>query len=434
MDLITGDIKQLYKKFLIASITSALATSIYTFVDSIAVGQAEGPTGSAAMAAISPFYGIMVFLAILCGIGGSVLMSKARGEGNMEKGNAYFTASILLMGLLTAVAWAAFGFFYKQIFMFFGADESLMPKVMEYAQWLIYTFPVFVMPPFLGAFVRNDGAPDLAMAAVLIGSGINIFGDWFFVFPLGMGMAGAAIATVIGTSAQAIIMGSHFFSKRCQLRMVKPYDLFHALCNILSIGFGASILDLGTVVLVILMNNQIMRYSNTSALAIYGVVGTISSLFQAMFGGVGQAIQPIVSANYGAQKTDRVKSIWKLSFITVIVMGLFFTAIGEFLPEQIVRLFMNATPEVIAMAPGIIRPYFTLFLFLGMTVLSTYYLQSTMHKKMSMLVAVLRSIVISGFLLIVLPIRLGILGVWLAMPISELIVAMIGLYYIRKSA
>ena len=140
MDLITSDIKQLYKKFLIASITSALATSVYTFVDSIAVGQAEGPTGSAAMAAISPFYGIMVFLAILCGIGGSVLMSKARGGGNMEKGNAYFTASILLMGLLTAAAWVAFGLFYKQIFMFFGADEALMPKVMDYQTIFYFVF------------------------------------------------------------------------------------------------------------------------------------------------------------------------------------------------------------------------------------------------------------------------------------------------------
>lgn len=386
------------------------------------------------MAAISPFYGTMVFLSILSGIGGSVLMSSAKGEGNEEKGNAYFTAALILIAVLCAAAWVIFGFFHEQIFTFFGADEELMPKVMEYARWLVYAFPVFVLPPFLGAFIRNDGSPNLAMAAVLIGGCANIFGDWFLVFPMGLGMAGAALATVIGTSLQVIIMVGYFFTKRCRLRLTKPYNLFHAIRNILSIGFGASVLDLGTVVLPILMNNQIMRYGGTSALAIYGAIGTIAALFQAMFGGVGQAIQPIVSTNYGAQKIDRIKSVWKMALTTVITMGIVFTAIGELVPKQIVQLFMDTTPEVIAIAPEVIRPYFLLLLFLGITVLSTYYLQSTMHRKMSMCVAILRSVVISSLLLIILPYYLKSLGVWLAMPVSDLIVAIIALYYIKWSS
>lgn len=374
----------------------------------------------------------MVFISILCGIGGSVLTSNAKGEGKEEKGNAYFTVSLLLIGFLIIVAWIIFGFFYEQVFLFFGADDALMPKVMEYARWLIFLFPVFVLSPFLGAFVRNDGAPNLAMAAVLIGGCTNILGDWFLVFPMDLGMTGAALATVIGTSIQAVIMGGYLLSKRCNLRLIKPHNMLHALRNILGIGFGASVLDLGTVILPILMNNQIMRYSNTSALAVYGVISTISALFQAMFGGVGQAIQPIVSANYGAGQMERIKSVWKMSLAIVIVMGITFTAIGEILPEQIVRLFMDATPEVLAMASGVIRPYFILFLFLGVTVLSTYYLQSTMCGKMSTVVSILRSVGISGLLLFVLPLGFDIFGVWLAMPVSELIVAIIALIYIKK--
>ena len=141
------------------------------------------------------------------------------------------------------------------------------------------------------------GAPGLAMAAVIIGGCVNIFGDWFFGFPLGMGMTGAALATVIGTCVQVIIMCLHFFSRKCTLRLVKPNHIMPAIRQTLSIGFGASILDLGTVILAIIMNNQIMRYGNATALAVYGVVATISSLFQALYCGVGQAIQPIVSAN-----------------------------------------------------------------------------------------------------------------------------------------
>lgn len=432
MEFITGDIKRLYRKFLIASMASAMVMSIYSFVDTIAVGQSEGPVGAAAMAVITPLYGVLIFLGILCGVGGSVLYGNARGERKVEKANALFTAATGLMLFLTVLVWIGFALFHQQIFTFFGADAALMPKVMEYARWLIWFLPVFIAPTFISSFIRNDGAPGLDMAAVIIGGCVNIFGDWFFVFPLGMGMTGAALATVIGTCVQVIIMCLHFFSRKCTLRLVKPNHIMPAIRQTLSIGFGASILDLGTVILAIIMNNQIMRYGNATALAVYGVVATISSLFQALYCGVGQAIQPIVSANCGAERHDRIKQVWKMALATVIGLGITFTAIGELFPEQIIRLFMDVTPEVMEAAPGIIRPYFLLFLCLGITVLATYHLQSTMHGAMSMMIAILRSVVISGLLLFVLPLLLGIQGVWLAMPVSELVVAIIALVYIQK--
>ena len=433
MDFITGDIKQLYRKFLTASMASAMVMSIYSFVDTIAVGQSEGPAGAAAMAVITPLYGVLIFLGILCGVGGSVLYGNARGEGKEEKANALFTAATGLMLFLILLVWIIFALFHQQIFTFFGADAELMPKVMAYARWLIWFLPVFILPTFISSFIRNDGAPGLAMAAVIIGGCVNIFGDWFFVFPLGLGMTGAAIATVLGTSVQVIIMCIHFFTKKCTLRIVKPNHVKPAICQTLGIGFGASILDLGTVILSIIMNNQIMRYGNTNALAVYGVVATITSLFQALYCGVGQAIQPIVSANCGAMQADRIKQVWKMALTTVIVLGIGFTAIGELFPTQIVRLFMDVTPEVLVAAPGIIRPFFLLFLFLGITVLATYHLQSIMHARMSMMVAVLRSVVISGLLIYILPLFVGVWGVWIAMPISELIVAAVALVYINRT-
>lgn len=411
---------------------SAMVMSIYSFVDTIAVGQSEGPAGAAAMAVITPLYGVLIFLGILCGVGGSVLYGNARGEGKEEKANALFTAATGLMLFLILLVWIIFALFHQQIFTFFGADAELMPKVMEYARWLIWFLPVFILPTFISSFIRNDGAPGLAMAAVIIGGCVNIFGDWFFVFPLGLGMTGAAIATVLGTSVQVIIMCIHFFTKKCTLRIVKPNHVKPAICQTLGIGFGASVLDLGTVILSIIMNNQIMRYGDTNALAVYGVVATITSLFQALYCGVGQAIQPIVSANCGAMQADRIKQVWKMSLTTVIVLGIGFTSVGELFPTQIVRLFMDVTPEVLTVAPGIIRPFFLLFLFLGITVLATYHLQSIMHGRMSMMIAILRSVVISGLLIYVLPLFVGILGVWVAMPISELIVAIIALIYIQK--
>ena len=432
MDFLKDDVRRLYQQFLVPSVGSALVISVYSSVDTIAVGQAEGELGTAAMAVVAPLYSFFIFLAILCGVGGSVLMSNAKGKGEEEKGNAYYTASLLMMGILTAVFWGILLIFHRQIFTFFGADEIIMPKALEYARWVIWFTPIFIAPTFLSSFIRNDGAPGLTMAAVIFGGGVNVFGDWFLVFPMGMGMKGAAIATVIGTSVQAIVMCSHFFRKKCGLKLVMPHQLHQGIRKIIDIGFGASVLDLGTVTIAIFMNNQILRYGGTMELGIYGAVSSITSLFQALFSGVGQAIQPLVSANHGAGNHTRVRAFWRYGLITSLTMGVAFTLLGELFPRQITQLFINATPEALDAAPGIFRRFFLLFLFLGVTVLATYYLQSILHGKMSMIIALLRSVFVSGLLILLLPMVMDINGVWLALPASELLTTGIALYYIYK--
>lgn len=432
MDLLKGNPKRLYHKYLLPSFASALMISIYSFVDTIAVGQYAGPPGTAAIAVVTPLYGIFTFLAILCGVGGAVLLGKSRGEGNFEKGNAYFTASLILVSVFTLIAWIVFLVFSEPILRFFGADDSLMPEVRAYAKWLIWFLPVFLLPTSLGAFLRNDGAPRLAMAAVIIGGCVNVFGDWFLVFPMDMGLSGAALATLIGNGVQALIMLSHFFRPSCRLRLVLPSCPGAAFRKILSVGIGASVIDFATVFLIILINNQIMRYGTSTDLAVYGVVATIAALFQAMFCGVGQAIQPIVSANFGAGQRERCQQVWKLSLRTALLLGVFFVLVCMLFPTWIVRVFMAVNAEVLAAAPGILRRYSMLFLFQGITVLSTYYLQSIMQNRQSMAVALLRSAALSGALLALLPIALGITGVWIAMPISECLTAVLALYFVYK--
>ena len=431
MDLLRQDVKKLYLHYLFASLGSAIVVSIYSFVDTIAVGQAEGPQGTAAMAVITPMYGITVFLALLCGIGGGVLMSKAKGAGQEEKGNACFTAALVLMTLLTAVCWLAFLLFPEAIFTVFGADEALMPMVLRYARWIIWFCPLFLFSVFLSCFIRNDGNPGLAMRAVVIGGVFNIFGDWFFVFPLGMGIAGAAIATVCGYIIQTVILCTHFFSPKCHLKLVRPYEPAQAFRKILTTGFGAGLVDLSTVILAIVVNNQIMRYSGETALAVYGVVATCNALFQAFFSGVGQAVQPIISTNLGARQESRIRRVFRLGLATSAGLGVFFTVLGLLFPAPITRLFMDVTPEVLAMAPGVLRVYFPIFLFMGVTVFATYYLQSILRPALSMAVALLRGLIVSVALLYLLPLFLDIQGVWLSLSLSEAIGAVVALVCFR---
>ena len=188
------------------------------------------------------------------------------------------------------------------------------------------------------------------------------------------------------------------------------------------------------MIIAIVMNSQVIRYGGMVELAVYGVVASASALFQALFGGVGQAIQPLVSANYGAKNMERVKIFWKMSLVTSLGLGVLFTCIGEFFPVQLVRLFVNATPEIIAATPTIVLLYYTIYLFLGITILSTYYLQSMMQDGLSLLIAILRSAVVRSLFIFMLPVFLGINGVWIALPCSELFVSIIAPYVIFKSA
>ncbi len=402
-------------------------------MDTIAVGQSEGALGAAAMAVIAPVYGLMVFLGLLCGIGGSVMMSVARGKGNVEKGDACFTGSVMLAVILTGIAWAAMSIFRERIFYFFGANDEIIGKTMEYGQWILWFMPVFVFTMFIAAFIRNDGAPRLVMTAVVTGGCINIFGDWFLVFPMKMGMTGAALATVIGTSVQALIMGSYFFQKQCHLRITRPHHILRGFRRVLQIGIGASLLDIGTIIIGIMMNRQILNYGSTTQLAVFGVIATILSLFQALFCGVGQAIQPLVSSNYGAGQDERYQKIWKYSLATVIALGLFFCLLGECLPVEITKLFVADAPQVFEAAPFAFRLFFPIFLFLGIVVDADYYLQSVMKEKQSITIGLMHSVVLSGLFCVALPKVLGMAGVWLAIPLADMLTALVGLIFAKKN-
>ena len=434
MDLLSSDIKQLYRKYLLTSVGSAMVVSIYSFADTIAVGQAVGPMGTAAIAVLNPFFSIMVFLGILCGIGGSVLMSNVKGEGFEERGNAYFTASLVLVAAVIIVCWLFFIFSYESVFRFFGADDTSLPYVIEYGKWLAWFFPMYILPIYLGAFLRNDGVPGLATAAVLIGGAFNVFGDWFFCFPLDMGMTGAAIATISGAGIQAAIMTIHFWQrKKCHLRIVWPKNLISDIRRILTVGIGSGILDFGNVVMAIIINNQILRYGSVEHLSVYGVLGTIMLLFQALFGGVGQASQPLISLNYGARNLDRVKQVFTMAISTIFCMGIIFTCLGEFFPIQITNLFVDASPEVLAVAPDVFRRYCLFFLFLGFNVFATYYLQSIMREKLAMTISISRSLVVSIAMLIILPIFLGVNGVFIALPLSEMLVMVLSFIFMKRA-
>ena len=429
MDLLKDNPVKIFYRYLFPAVSAAVAIAIYSFVDTIVIGQDVGPNGTAACAIVLPCFTIAHCIDLICGIGGSVLMSRARGEGNQEKGNAYFTASLIYVGIVTVIFWILGVLFQEQIYRLFGADDVLLPYAMEYGKWIFGAFPSFVLVSFLGAYIRTDGAPKFVMTVTIIGGIINIIGDIVFVFPMGMGMTGAALATVLGSLVQCVILISYILLGKTSLHLAKPFKWFKAIKNISALGIGAGVTQIAMTLVTYIINNQIMKYSGSDALAVYGMLSTVTALFISIFSGIGQAAQPVVSVNYGANQKERYQIVGKLGLKVAFISGLVCFGICALFPSQMVSLFMKVTPGVAEIAPYIIRVYAISYLPMAISLFITAYLQSVGRANSATLVSMLRGIILSAILLYVLPLLMGGSGIWWAVTIAESGAAIVGIAY-----
>jgi len=432
MDLVKDDLGKVFRKYLFSSMGGSVITSIYLFVDAVIVGQAAGPAGAATMAVMNPAYGVLIFLSLVCGIGGSVLMSASWGEGDREEGNRFCTCGVTLMAVVTAAIWLVLLLFHDPLFRLFGADDEILATTMTYAWWIIGFTPLIMLSVFLACYVRNDGNPGLAMVAVLVGGSFNMVGDWVLVFPVGMGISGAGLATVISNALQIGILATHFFSKKNHIRLVKGCGFFQRVPKVISVGFGAGMLDLANVILFTLMNQQVMKFGGAVYLALFSAASTLSTFFQSMFAGVGQALQPMASVNFGAKEMGRVRGIRNRSVVVAGIMGVVFSLFGILCPELVVKITMDATEEIVSLAHMAVRPYSVIFLFMALNVVSTYYLQSTLQDKQATAISLLRGLVVSGIMIFLLPAVIGAEGIWWAMPVAEALVCVVSMGLIFK--
>lgn len=424
MNFLTSKIRPMYFKYLVAAFGSALISSIYGVVDMAMVGQYQGADGTAALAVVSPVWNIIYSLGLLMGIGGSVVFSNLRGksEENHKKSNEYFTAALFGVAALAVISWVIVIFFDRELLLLFGAEETLLPLARRYIFPVKFVVPSFLFTQLMAAFLRNDGNPALATRAVLFGGFFNVFGDYFFVFAMDMGITGAGLATAMGSVFSLLIMLTHFRSKKNTLKLKKPENLFFMLKTISITGFSTFFIDVAMGILTMLFNRQILKYLGTEALSVYGIIINISTFVQCCAYSIGQASQPIISTNLGAGKGERISQILKYALGTAAVFGLIWTALAEFAPTLFVNIFMTPTENILAIAPNIIRSYGISFILLPLNIFSTYYFQALMKPATSFVVSVSRGALISGIFIYLLPAIVGADAIWFSMPLTELIV------------
>ena len=430
MDLLKDKIKPIYLKYLVAASGSALVGCIFGMIDAMMVGKYHGPVGNAALAVFNPVWSIIYSLGFLAGIGGSVLFAMSRGKGDEKAAQQYFTLSVIYGVILSALAMFAIGTFYEPMLRFFGADDELFVLARRYLVPIFFVIPCCIFNCILSAYLRNDGNPSLATNAVIIGGIFNAIADYVCVFVLDMGILGAGLATMIGQYIAVGLMLLHFVSKKNTLRFVKIDMAVQKIKDITVTGFSTAISDLALGIIGILFNRQIMKYLGSDALAVYGVITQVTVFAQCLAYGIGQAGQPIISQNYGAGQYGRIRECLKYCLYTSIGMGLLWTIAMLAVPNVILNFFMNPTPSVMEIAPGILRTYGISYILLPFNIFATYYFQAMMKPNLSTIASFARGAVVSGMMIILIPLLFGADRLWFSMLFTEILVALFSIYYI----
>lgn len=428
--LLTEPVSKIFFRYLIPAILANMVTSIYILADTIIIGKGIGTLAMAALNIILPLFNIFFGVGLLFGVGGSVLMSIARGRGDEQLGKCYFTLSVILNAVtclaLTVLLWI----FMEPIARYLGATDATMPYIMDYAPYVIVGLSAFAFSSLLQTFVRNDGAPKLSMIAVISGGILNVILDIIFVFPMQMEMAGAAIASVIGSLCTVFILLLHFLSKANGLKFSLKAFSFSCIGRVFQNGFTSFLVEVTAGIVMFIFNVEILEYAGDNGVSMYGVICNTAIIVTCLCNGINQAAQPILSTNYGAGFGERIRQVRKLGMTTALVICSIPAILGLVLPNMFTYIFLNPNEEILVMSPTAIRIYFIGFFVMGINMFAVGYFQSTAKPKLSLLICLLRGCVLSIIFVTILAPIFGINGIWASVPLAEFVTLLISIYFL----
>ena len=425
IDFESSEIGALFRRMLVPTLLGALAMSAMTVIDGIIVGQGVGSVGVASINIVAPIYLIMSGIGLMIGAGCSVVASIHLAQSKLKVARLNVTQALAAAAFVVmAVAVLALP---RQTAELLGASETLMPHVLDYVVWIMPGF-VFEMFAIIGLFViRLDGAPRFAMWCNIIPAVLNAILDWVLVFPVGMGVEGAGIATSFcmilgGCMALGYLI---FKANRLQLQLPKLSlkSLRLTLRNIgyqCRIGFSSLMGELAIAASIYIGNLVFMRYLGDDGVGAFGISCYYTPFFFSVGNSIAQSAQPIISYNYGAERWTNVAKVRRLLFGTSVAVGVVLALLFALLPEPLVALFVNAESTAGQIAINGFPYFATGIIFFILNVAIIGYYQSIERIGRAILLVSLRGLIFLLPCFILLPRLYGEAGMWLAMPVAEL--------------
>lgn len=429
----------LLRKFAIPSIIAMIVGALYNIVDQLFIGNSIGELGNAATNIVFPLTTVCTAIALLLGIGGASAFNLSMGEGKKDKALFYIGNSVSLLVIFGLVLMAVTLIFLNPILIVLGSPYDILPLAKEYLQITAIGFPFLILSTGGTHLVRADGSPNFSMFCNIVGAVINIILDYVFIFICDMGMAGAALATIIGQAVSAVIIlvyMSKFKTGKLTKSHYKPN--FKYIKYLASLGMAQFFNQLAMMVVQVIMNNSLKYYGSLSIygesipLACSGIINKVGFIFFAICIGIAQGMQPITSYNYGAKHYDRVKKAINYAMITGSLICVVAFAIFQIFPRQIIELFGNGSELYFSFSERYFRVYLFFTFINNIQPMSSTFFSSIGKPAKGTFLSLTRQIIFLLPLLIVLPIFMGIDGIMYAGPVADLLAAVISAFFLVK--
>lgn len=435
----TESIPKLLKQYAVPAIIAMTASSLYNMVDSAYIGQGVGPMAISGLAVTFPLMNLSTAFGTLVGVGASTLISVLLGQRNYSVARRVLGNVIIMNCVIGLLFMGVSLLFLDPILYFFGASEATIPYAREYMQVVLIGNIITHLYFGLNAVLRAAGHPRKAMYATILTVALNTILDPIFIFVLDMGIRGAAIATVISQLVSLIWQIKIFSNKEEFLHFSKDMMKFDykIAYRSLSIGMAPFLMNVASCFIVILINKGLQTYGDMEmagggdlSIGAYGIINRLSFLFVMVVMGFTQGMQPIAGYNYGAQLYDRVIKVLRLTIICATIVMTAGFLVAMIFPELMVKIF-TSDPQLIDLSSKGARLVFLAFPIVGFQIVTSNFFQSLGMAKKAIFLSLSRQLLFLAPCLIILPRLIGVKGVWLSLPISDIISTIVTIFMLR---
>lgn len=415
-----------FAKYVSFNVFGMVGTSVYILADTYFVAKGLGSNGLAALNLAIPVFSLVHGLGLMMAMGSATKFAILNAMNEEKKANQFFVQG-LCTTLFCAFLFLLAGILYSTSISYLcGAKGDTLALTNVYLKTILCFTPMFCIHHFLTCFVRNDGNPKLAMYATLAGSFANIVFDYIFIFPMNMGMFGAALATGMSPITGVLILSLHVLKGKNHFHFRKTRFQLQVFCDILKLGFSSFVNEISSGVVIFIFNSIILSLTGTIGVAAYGVVANIALVITSLFTGIGQGIQPLISHYYGRNELEKTKKTYKYALLTAFCLAIVSYFVIVLLRTPLIAAFNEENNQQLAtIARSGIALYFIGFLPSGFNVVSSFFMTSSEQAAKGLAISVLRGLVFITLSAVVLSNLLGMTGVWMSFPCAEAATAVI---------
>ena len=422
-----------FARYSTLNVLGMIGLSCYILADTFFVSRGLGENGLTALNLAIPVYSFIHGSGLMLGIGGATKYSIFKSNKENKNANTIFTNTLCLATVLS-IGFVLIGIFLsKSLTTVLGSDSDVFKMTNTYLQFILIFAPAFIINDVLICFVRNDNSPKLSMYAMLGGSLSNIILDYIFIFPLQLGIFGAVFATGLAPIISMLILSLHRIKRKNQFHFIKIKPSIKIARNTLSLGFPSLVTEVSSGIVIIVFNMIILNLIGNVGVAAYGIVANLSLVVVAVYTGIAQGIQPLISKSYGGNDIKSIKLIFKYAMITMSIISFILYLIIFFLADPIAKIFNSENNLVLqSIATNGLKLYFMAVIFVGFNIILPMLFSSMEKAFLAQIISLLRGLVVIIPMAFILSALVGLTGVWLALPITESLVSILGVILYLK--